>query len=138
MKRIAQPVRQREPWLDENGRPLNLESLRFFSKHWDQETWERYLETLEAKPESLALCPLSVPFSTAPKEFLKLHAHLHELSPREKLILHLRFWESLTIEEIGDRLDLSWEEVDEAITQIQDHLKSRLTISDPLSLSHAA
>ena len=36
-----------EPWQEADGNPLSDESLRFVSRYWSAETWEKYLLTIE-------------------------------------------------------------------------------------------
>ena len=56
-----------------------------------------------------------------------LHACLDELEPAQKLVLQLRFWELLEIEQIALILESSWNHVDELLERTFRQLRMMLT-----------
>jgi RNA polymerase sigma-B factor len=52
-----------------------------------------------------------------------LHPALRTLSERERLILHLRFYEGLTQREVGDRIGVTQMQVSRLLTRILARLR---------------
>lgn len=45
-------MKNRKPWIGNDGKPLTVETLKIISKEWSPETWEAYLVSLEHNPRS--------------------------------------------------------------------------------------
>lgn len=43
-------MKNRKPWIGQNGKPLTTEALKILSKEWTPEIWESYLTSLESNP----------------------------------------------------------------------------------------
>ncbi len=127
------------PWTDERGHSLPDTQLRVLSRSWSSSTWEAYLDWAQNQNECVTEdCPLSVPLESAPTSYLKLHANLHLLSPIARRVLHLRFWDSLLIEEIAIRINRTWEETDRIIETALAELKNSIVNPKPDQLCEAA
>jgi RNA polymerase sigma factor (sigma-70 family) len=61
-----------------------------------------------------------------------LHECLGKLEDKEKLVIHLRFWEALEIPQIAQLLDMSWDHVDQLLDQSVGRL--RLMLSEELCI----
>lgn len=57
---------------------------------------------------------------------MALRECLERLAPKKRLLIHLRFWEQRTIEEIATSLRTSWGEVDKLINEAFRELKAML------------
>lgn len=70
------------------------------------------------------------PDAACPKDkrlaVMLLRESLEQLPKRQRLLIHLRFWEHLTIAEIAILLRASWEEIDEQINEAYQTLKRML------------
>lgn len=45
-------MKNKKPWIGNDGKPLTTEALKVTSKEWSPATWEAYLITLEHNPRS--------------------------------------------------------------------------------------
>ena len=110
-----------KPWLCKSGKPLPDENLRTASQSWDSLTWDRYLRGLDSSlSESL------VPVFTYQKrlerqesifEFAqscasselqnKIHTSLSQLTPKQRRIIEMTFWDSMSERDIATRLGIS-------------------------------
>ncbi len=111
-----------QPWQDDNGKMLSDEGLRALSQGWNQETWDKYLKSLETPMRetlisdhafSQKLEKLSDSFfelsqcncSTALAN--KVGQALDLLSGRQRQILQMTFWKNLSEREIASLLGIS-------------------------------
>lgn len=67
-------------------------------------------------------------FRLANKELagMVLHECLENFTPKKRLLIHLRFWEQRTIEEIASSLSTSWGEMDKLINEAIRELKGMI------------
>lgn len=56
----------------------------------------------------------------------KLKEAMSYLSSKQKLVLHLRFWDNMTINEISRQIGLSWKSTDQVIDSAINHLRIRI------------
>ena len=118
-------TQSRKPWLDQNGNPLCDTNLKLISKGWNQKTWEEYLSWLELPLRESQLCPeafqemaekmeesvfsLSASKNWLPEQDSKLYAEalLNKLTPKQKTVLKMIFWEEKTEREIAAHLGIA-------------------------------
>ncbi len=55
-----------------------------------------------------------------------LHIQLWNLKPRQRFAIQLRFWNQQTIQQISEKLHLTWNETDRLIETTLRELKTRL------------
>ena len=112
-----------KPWLDHRGRELPTEQLREISKDWDLKTWKRYGDSLEVQPEGKSLKPgelrklqaeqtksifaINGEIPANPTLVLKMNQALEDLSPRQRQVVDLIFYQGKTIEEAALEYGLS-------------------------------
>ena len=112
------------PWLDRRGRMPTNEKLKTVSKNWDGSTWENYLgwqdgiscesmispqkyERLKESMEHSIFEPSLNATEDLPSNKLDLTMLLHRLTTRQRQIIKLVFWESLSDREIAKQLSIS-------------------------------
>lgn len=61
-----------------------------------------------------------------PENFELLKEALAYLSPKQRLIVYMRFWDNLTIQEIARYLGHSWSRTDMMIDEAINHLRVRI------------
>ncbi len=59
--------------------------------------------------------------------FKKLKLELALLDKNQRLAIHYRFWEEMSVEEIAEMLKLSWEEAYALIGDTINHLRKNLS-----------
>ncbi len=132
-----------EPWQDRQGQTLPVPVLELVSQRWSQDTWERYLASLEgSRGESLLEKPQEIEqFSEYPtiwdclgndqicrKEQIESEVAeaLKLLTEREKEVLQLIFWEGSSLGQAALCLNLSRSSVREyrnrALIKLHDFL----------------
>ncbi len=68
---------------------------------------------------------------------MALRECLERLAPKKRLLIHLRFWEQKTIEEIATTLRASWGDVDKLINEAFRELKAMLLMRPEGRATHA-
>lgn len=110
-----------KPWLDKDGNELSVENLRLESKNWDQQTWEFYLESKDAILKEKLMSPgryskesakikesfLSQLSSGSFLEKSHLESLLRALTPRQRQIIEMIFWQSMSQRQIANALGLN-------------------------------
>lgn len=66
------------------------------------------------------------------ENFELLKDALAYLSPKQRLVVYLRFWDNMTIQEIGRYIGHSWSSTDKLIDGAVNHLRLRI-----IQLTHA-
>lgn len=115
-------VYSEKPWLNEKGHALSEHDLKEASKGWDQETWEKYLNSLDGtlseqqlKPyeydylaESAELTCWDLSQSSAEEEGKGFVANLLKLlTPQQQRIIQMNFWEGRSERYIAEELRVS-------------------------------
>jgi DNA-directed RNA polymerase specialized sigma24 family protein len=72
------------------------------------------------------------PDSLSEENFELLKDALAYLSPKQRLVVYLRFWDNMTIQEIGRYIGHSWSSTDKLIDGAVNHLRLRI-----IQLTHA-
>ena len=142
-------TQSRKPWLDQNGTPLSDTKLKLISKGWNQKTWEEYLSWFEWPLQESQLSPevyqemaekmeesvfsLSASKSWLPDQDSKLYAEalLNKLTPKQKTVLKMIFWEEKTEREIAAHLGIARGTVNDIKNRALLKLKSSLAGSTP-------
>lgn len=115
-----------KPWLKENGEVLSERELKYISKFWDQETWDRYLKSLEFEedheviegcgiprteekvyPTLADLLPTHMDLDDKVMEQVRSALTSRQLSVREQKILYLTYWEKTPERELAALFDVS-------------------------------
>ncbi len=68
----------------------------------------------------------------------KLHKALWNLNPEEKVIIHCRFWEHMSILEISHFLGYSWDETYQLLNETLKELREELADYQDYSLKNAS
>lgn len=76
--------------------------------------------------------PFSKPFEMSEQNFGLMTEALSFLSPKQRLIIYLRFWDNMTIQEIARYVGHSWTSTDTMIDSAIHHMRVRI-----IQLSHA-
>ncbi len=71
------------------------------------------------------------PKNVTSESFELLNQALEFLSPKQRLIIYLRFWDNMTIQEIARYIGQSWTSTDVMIDSAINHLRVRI-----IQLSH--
>lgn len=74
---------------------------------------------------------LKKPAALSHEQFGQLCEALAYLSDKQKAVIEMRFWQDMSIQEIANRIGLSWQSTDALIESAINHLRVRL-------LQHAA
>jgi DNA-directed RNA polymerase specialized sigma24 family protein len=74
----------------------------------------------------------SKPFEMSEQNFGLMKEALTHLSPKQRLIIYLRFWDNMTIQEIARYVGHSWTSTDMMIDSAIHHMRVRI-----IQLSHA-
>jgi DNA-directed RNA polymerase specialized sigma24 family protein len=74
----------------------------------------------------------SKPFEMSEQNFGLMKEALSYLSPKQRLIIYLRFWDNMTIQEIARYVGYSWTSTDTMIESAIHHMRVRI-----IQLSHA-
>ena len=118
---------KQEPWINDQGQIYPDKELMLISKHWNEETWEKFLvatversasymrETvltpttyamiLEEMSESIwawSESPKSADVSSRIRLLIRDH-----LTPRQQHVIRLTFWDGLSERKIGEILGIS-------------------------------
>lgn len=72
------------------------------------------------------------PETLSPENFALLKDALAYLSPKQRLIVYLRFWDNMTIQEIARYIGQSWNSTDMMLDGAVNHLRVRI-----IQLTHA-
>lgn len=64
------------------------------------------------------------------EQFQKLREALTYLSDKQRSVIHMRFWEKMSILEISNCIGLSWKSTDEFIDSAINHLRIRILQSE--------
>lgn len=132
---------ENKPWLDPSGKKLETEALKEVSKSWNEETWERYLQSIETGIEGRLI---------GPKKFKKKCDYLEEsiwefssetpnpdlqkaikdafssLTEKQQIVLKKYFFDGLSLTAIGDDLHRHRTTIHEiktaALNRIKEHL----------------
>lgn len=67
----------------------------------------------------------SKPHNLSFEDYGKLHYVLQLLSDQQKVVLHLRFWENLSINQISRTIGHSWIETDRLVDHAVNHVRIR-------------
>ncbi len=66
------------------------------------------------------------PIASSDENFELLSEALDFLSPKQRLIVYLRFWDNMTIQEIARYIGHSWDSTDSMIESAVNHLRVRI------------
>lgn len=69
---------------------------------------------------------LKKPSSLSHKQFGQLCEALTYLSEKQKIVIEMRFWQNMSIQEIANRVGLNWQSTDDLIQSAINHLRVRL------------
>lgn len=69
---------------------------------------------------------LKKPASLSHEQFGQLCEALAYLSDKQKVVIEMRFWQDMSIQEIANRIGLSWQSTDDLIESAINHLRVRL------------
>ena len=69
---------------------------------------------------------LAKPSSISEENFDLLKEALEFLSPKQRLIVYLRFWDCMTIQEIARYIGHSWDSTDAMLEGAVKHLRTRI------------
>lgn len=118
-----------KPWLDEDGNILSDKALRKISKDWPQETWDKYLETLErgikekrvSKKKYDKICELQIDSIFASDQsneenIIQIQKLIRKLTKKQQVAIKLYFYERLTKSQIATRLNISVDSVKDRLT----------------------
>jgi len=72
------------------------------------------------------------PEKLSPENFTLLHDALAYLSPKQRLVVYLRYWDNMTIQEIARYIGQSWNSTDMMLDGAVNHLRVRI-----IQLTHA-
>lgn len=72
------------------------------------------------------------PLTLSEENFDLLQEALSFLSPKQRLLVYLRFWDNMTIQEIARYVGQSWSSTDATIDSAVNHLRLRI-----IELNHA-
>lgn len=115
-------VHSEKPWLNEKGHVLSERDLKEASKGWDQETWEKYLNSLDGTLSEQQLKPYEYDYlaenaeltcwdlsqTSADNEVKAFVANLlKNLTPRQQRIIQMNFWEGRSEHYIAEELRIS-------------------------------
>ncbi|MBK9322413.1 MAG: sigma-70 family RNA polymerase sigma factor [Bdellovibrionaceae bacterium] len=110
-----------KPWLCKCGKTLSDETLRTSSQSWDSTTWDRYLRNLDSSL-SESLVPVFIyqkhlerqgsifEFTQScanPELQNKIHMSLSQLTPKQRRIIEMTFWDSMSERDIAEKLGIS-------------------------------
>lgn len=119
---LSLSIHPEKPWQDIDGDDLSFEVLRTESKLWSLKVWSEYLESIET-PCSESLVSDSI-YSTGINRITesvfkfaqkhssreiqkKVRSAVSLLSPRQRNIIELTFWDNLSEREIAQKLKIS-------------------------------
>ena len=121
-KKALTSVHSEKPWLNQKGHALSEYDLKEVSKGWDQETWEKYLNSLDGTLSDQQLKPYEYDYiaenaeltcwdlsqTSADDEVKRFVANLlKDLSPRQQRIIQMNFWEGRSEHYIAEELRIS-------------------------------
>jgi len=66
------------------------------------------------------------PNTMSDENFDLLHEALEFLTPKQRLVVYLRFWDCMTIQEIARYVGQSWDSTDAMIDSAVNHLRVRI------------
>ncbi len=106
----------KRPWLDKDGKAKRIEEIKKICSTWSADTWEAYLSTIEVPLreqlvplDDLAKMPHSESYGQLYKDLIRQDDHLklerlmslsaRVLSPTEREVLHLLYWEKKSLQE---------------------------------------
>lgn len=69
---------------------------------------------------------MSKPSAISEENFELLKEALEMLSPKQRLVVYLRFWDNMTIQEIARYIGHSWDSTDQLIEDAVNHLRLRI------------
>lgn len=69
---------------------------------------------------------LKKPSSLSHEQFGQLCEALTYLSEKQKIVIEMRFWQDMSIQEIANRIGLNWQSTDDLIQSAINHLRVRL------------
>ncbi|MBX2996815.1 MAG: sigma-70 family RNA polymerase sigma factor [Bdellovibrionaceae bacterium] len=69
---------------------------------------------------------LKKPSSLSHEQFAQLGEALAYLSEMQKIVIEMRFWQDMSIQEIANRIRLNWQSTDDLIQSAINHLRVRL------------
>lgn len=116
------PLNQDKPWLDEKGHLLSDHELKQISKDWNQEIWEKYLESLDVGLSDRQSHPKDYDEMAEKMEHTcfefsqtdtddetkdKIAKVLVSLSPQQQTIIKMIFWEGRSERFIANKLRVS-------------------------------
>lgn len=95
-----------KPWRDQNGKIMSDEILRTISKRWDEETWNLFLaDTLHDSEEELE--DRDEFYFKKDPEYSLLYEAINKLSLRQRKLVHLIFWQGLSLKQASSVLRIS-------------------------------
>ena len=139
------------PWLNAKGHGLSDKELKEVSQHWDQETWNKYLDSLDHGLSEQQLNPydyddIAEKMEFSCWEFSQSDAddqskHLikkicKKLSPQQKKIIEMTFWHGRSERFIAKELKISRNTIKtfkkRALLQIKALLEKQVSPVSPL------
>jgi len=121
-RKLVAQTQEVSEWCDLNGQPLSTEQLQRVSRNWSQETWERYLKTLESplsesqvsskkyariSEESASSVFDFVQPSSNERNLPRLRQALNTLTFKQRLVVDFIFYGSQSSREVASRLAIS-------------------------------
>lgn len=141
-------VHSEKPWLNKKGHALSEHDLKEVSKDWDQETWEKYLNSLDATLSDQQLKPYEYDYlaenaeltcwdlsqSSADNEAKDFVANLLKLlTPQQQIIIQMNFWEGRSERYIAEELRVSRNTVKTLKKRVLRRLARHLKRVSPIS-----
>ncbi|MGE0172454.1 MAG: RNA polymerase sigma factor [Oligoflexales bacterium] len=134
-----------QPWLNPDGSEKGADELKRISECWKPSDWENYLASTETYlREEYLKKGLSVEkvaqedYTAALVEILHLEEYpalsnevqriVGNLNPRHRAIIHLRYWENKTLQEIAEIVGISRQGVEKALRTSHKRIEERLRI----------
>jgi RNA polymerase sigma factor (sigma-70 family) len=137
-----------KPWLNEKGHAVSDHDLKELSKSWDQETWEKYLNSLDGTLSDQQLKPYEYDYlaenaeltcwdlsqSSADDQAKDFVADLLKLlTPQQQRIIQMNFWEGRSERYIAEELRVSRNTVKTLKKRVLRKLARHLKVVSPIS-----
>lgn len=136
------------PWLDISGKAIPDDYLRFVSRMWDPATWERYLQSLEAPRAESIVRPreyqaaidkfdgsiFGISQTNADDELrTSVSEILSGLTVKQRQVVEMTFWQSLSEREIAYRLGIARGTVRDIKRRVLQRLRNTGRVPPPIS-----
>ena len=144
----AVAIHQQWPWKDESGQTLADSILKETSKNWSQDNWEAYLKWSET-PLSESLMAQGSFIEMADSSQAKIFENIEQctpislknkvanflelLTPRQREILRMIFWENKSEREIAAHLKISRSTVKQLKKRVLRSKSTALRLTDAIS-----